>query len=145
MLSSNDLRDRLRAFCDSSYGSFAGFPTTIAAARTSWGDAFGGYLANAVEKLVPPGAGTSMTLSGGGAAFSGTLSLAPGIVAATAATDLANAWAAGVGAVTPGAGFTDTTASIYTFVSFSNVPAQQSTLASTLVPLFTTPGFSAVD
>ena len=145
VLKASDLRDALRAFCDSTYGSFSGFPTTIAAARQAWGDAFGSYMANAVEKLVPPGVGTSMTLTGVSGAFRANLSLAPGIVAAAAAADLAGAWAAGVGAVTAGPGYTDATGSIYTFGSFTNTSTQQDALKTALVPLFTIPGFSATD
>ena len=46
--------------------------------------------------------------------------------------------------MTPGAGYVDPSSNTYTFVSFSNTSAQHDALVTALVPLFTTPGFSAV-
>jgi hypothetical protein len=145
VLNPDDLLGGLRGFADATYGSFDGFPTTKPAARKAWGDAFGAYFAKAVELFAAPGPGTSMVTSGVSAAFCGTLKLDNAMSPSLAATDFADAWRDGVGAVTPGAGAPDpATTTTWTFIAWTNVAAQHDSLKAALEPIFTADVFSAL-
>lgn len=148
MLVANDLRDRLRVFCDEPYASFAGFPTTRDIARDKWATAFAAYFNTVEEDLLPAVPGHPSMLHGGvKTAFFNSLGLDLTMSAAAAATDFADAWKAGVTAATPGAppGATDGT---FTYIFAAMQPAALTTkytsLQSTLQSLFESPSASGV-
>lgn len=138
MAAASDLTSLLRAFSDATFSGFTGFPTSRAAARAAWGAAFDGYFAKVDVSVAPP---STMDRSGVRTAFCTALALLPGISAQAAATDLAGAWAAALGAVAPA----PAPPPPFVWSGFTNIALQQDTLMKSLVPLFSIPGFSAAD
>lgn len=147
-LSSTTLKDEIRKFADPTFGSFTAFPTTPAEAKTAWGTAFFNYISQAVANdpiTVTPN-NTSLNFAGVAAAFSGSLVFDPNSGSATtAATEISNAWAAGISATIPVIGadyFGEEINPILTIAPFIAVPAP---LLATLLGIFNSPPSNDAD
>ncbi len=142
MLSSDRLKTKLREFCDPDYGSFRGYPTTRDAARTEWALAFDDYIQQGIEDVTPPMAPAhpTMSMSSVKSSFEGDLDLSQSISAADTAADFAGAWKTAIDSITAQGLVNDSTGNTaYTFISFTNVSGQHSTLLGTLTSLFSNP------
>lgn len=143
-LTSDRLETNLLRFCDANEPNFDGFPTTREQARDKWAAAFDDYISVIQEKIAWPApiADThpTLVLAQVKKAFFDTLVLAPGTVAQAAALDFADAWQAGVAAITAGPGAVDSAGDKYSlFTAFTNVSTLHGNLAATLETLFAAP------
>jgi hypothetical protein len=140
------LRDRLREFGDPTHVDFRGFPTTRARARHEWAVAFANYVDLATEEGTGLPAGhPTMDMGSVRADFEEELDLSRSLSAATAAADFAGAWRSSIMSVSSRGEIEETTTgTFYTFVSFTNVPAQHAVLLARLTALFSRPAVAMV-
>lgn len=148
MLERDHLLAELRTFADPEYEHFAGYPATRDAARRAWATAFDRYVSE-IEEDIPrpppaPDQHPALLLAGVQDAFYADLDLATSMSAATSAADFAGAWRTGIAAITPAAVATDSAATSWQFISFTNVTGQHATLLATLTTLFSTPTMSTL-
>lgn len=138
-LDQSKLASELKKFCDPEDGSFSAYPATVVEARQKWAAAFHTYVQDMVitsPSGVAPTSGTAV-LSGVQTAFFGQLQLTASMSASDAAQDFADAWAAGMNAITltgvlqyRGGG------KEYAGDKFDLIDAQKSSLKSNLQALF---------
>jgi hypothetical protein len=143
-LTSDRLKNKLLLFNDASDSNFEGFPTTREKARDKWATAFDDYIAKIEEKIPrpppPPDSHSSIDLTGVKDSFFQKVTLTPTGVAQTAALDFADAWQAGIGAITAGTTAVDSTGVTYKlFTKFVNVSTLHDGLVTDLAKLFSTP------
>ncbi len=140
-LDKEKLHGLLIVFGDPQDATFTGMPATRDDARTAWAHAFGTYIQDLIEvtpPLTPPGG--TVVLTGVEQAFHDALSLAPSLIVAVPAADLAAAWRAGVSAIVTGPGASDGT-TMYTFTGWpsAELDTREQQLIVDLTKLFVAP------